>query len=202
MSAGNEFGLGSAVIVTPIIVGYMWLVPADTKPVLTEPKNKIATPQTVSPVQPIVKNNWNEKSFTDKMSGKVTTYVETKSTNSVTMKFPYNGGSRGEISVFDNGNVRIDITKGQVLCSSWEGCVVKVKFDEGPVLKLTGVAPKNGQYGHLMLTSHPELSDNSAQQFIKRIQTAKTVMISLEVFQEGWPVWEFDVEGFRLARNS
>lgn len=143
-------------------------------------------------------STWELKSVTDKMTGKITRYKEIRSINKVDMKFPYNGGSVSEIMVVENGGVRVDITKGQVLCSSWDGCIVKVKFDDGPVLEMRGVGPNNGQSGYLWLENQATISQSSAR-FIKGLQTAKRVMISLEVFQEDWPVWEFDVSGFRKS---
>ena len=142
---------------------------------------------------------WKSKSVTDKMTGKITRYKEIRSINKVDMKFPYNGGSLSEIMVVEHGGVRIDITKGQVLCSSWDGCIVKVKFDDGPVLEMRGVGPDNGQSGYLWLENHPSQISQSSVRFIKGLQTAKRVMISLEVFQEDWPVWEFDVLGFQKS---
>lgn len=143
------------------------------------------------------KSEWVLKTQTDKMTSKVFQYTEIKSLNKVSMAFPYNGGSIGEIAVMQNGNVRFDISKGQVMCRSWDGCVVKVKFDNGPIIELAGVGPDNGQSGHLYLNSTDNhIGGNQASKFINGLKNAKKVMVQFEVFQEGWPVWEFNVAGF------
>jgi hypothetical protein len=142
------------------------------------------------------KPNWVDQTFTDKMSGKVTTYVESRSIDSVSMKFPYQGGSFAEITVFDDSNVRIDITKGQVMCTSYSGCHISVKFDDEKPISFAAVGPSNGQSGYVHLTNGKWVDNGGSERFVKKLQTAKKVMISLEVYQENWPVWEFKVEGF------
>lgn len=138
---------------------------------------------------------WKAHEVVDKMDGSRFRFTDIRSINKIDMQFPYKGGSAAEIAVMENGNVRIDITKGQVMCRSWDGCTVRVKFDDGAVMNFSAVGPDNGQSGHLYLTSG-KYSDSAAK-FIKSLETAQRVMISLEVYQEGWPVWEFAVAGFK-----
>jgi hypothetical protein len=158
----------------------------NTAPVVEAPK---AAPAVVQKV----KSNWRYGENVDKMSGEVTKWAMTDSTNKVKMDFPHNGGSEGTIVVFEK-NVKIHISKGQVMCSNYSGCIIKVKFDDEQPANYAAVGPANGQYDHIYLGY---LADgNGAKKFMQKLKTAKTVMISLEVYQENSPVWEFNVAGF------
>ena len=152
----------------------------------------IETPK-VSPAIEKVKSNWKYGENVDKMSGEVTKWAMTDSTNKVKMDFPYNGGSEGTIVVFEK-NVKIHISKGQVMCSNYSGCTIRVKFDDEQPASYAAVGPANGQHDHVYLGYSD--GGNGAKKFMDKLKTAKKVMISLEVYQENNPVWEFNVAGF------
>ena len=141
------------------------------------------------------KPNWEKGQNTDKMTGETENWAITTSTNTVSMKFPHNGGSVGSIIVFDNRDVKIHISKGQVMCTSYSGCKINVKFDDGKVETYSAVGQKNGGYDAIFL-ERGQYSDGSATRFIKKLSSAKKVMVSLEVYQEYNTVWEFNVEGY------
>ena len=142
-----------------------------------------------------VKSNWNYGQNVDKMSGEVTKWAMSDSLNKVSMAFPYNGGSEGSIIVFDK-NVKIYISKGQVMCSNYSGCQIRVKFDNEKPELYSAVGPDNGKHDYVYLGvegyGYP-----GAKTFLNKLKTAKKVLISLEVYQENEPVWEFNVEGFQ-----
>jgi hypothetical protein len=144
------------------------------------------------------KSNWKYGENVDKMSGEVTEWAMTDSTNKVPMSFPYSSGSEGTIVVFEK-NVKIHISKGQVMCSNYSGCTIRVKFDNEQPEDYAAVGPDNGQYSHVYLGS-ADPDGNGAEKFMNKLKTAKRVMIAVEVFQENTPVWEFNVAGLR--RNN
>jgi len=138
------------------------------------------------------KPNWVYGGNTDKMDGKVTKYAYTDSTNSVSMKFPYQGGTKATIVVFNDKNVKIMLGKGQIQCSS--GCVLRVKFDDNK--PETVYANESSDYDSKVIWLNRFEYDDSAIRFIKKLKASKKVMIEINVYQEGSPVWEFNVAGF------
>ncbi len=142
-----------------------------------------------------VKPNWTYGENVDKMTGEVTKWAINDSLNKVSMSFPHNGGSEASIIVFEK-NVKIYISKGQVMCSNYSGCTIRVKFDDEKPVDYLAVGPENGQYSHVYL-GYTETGGNGAKKFLDKLKTAKKVMISLEVYQENSPVWEFNVAGLQ-----
>ena len=142
-----------------------------------------------------VKPNWEYGENVDKMSSEVTKWAMTDSINKVSMSFPYNGGSEGTSVVFEK-NVKIYISKGQVMCSNYSGCTIRVKFDDEKPVDYLAVGPDNGQHSHVYLGS-ADVDGNGAEKFMNKLKTAKRVMIGVEVFQENTPIWEFNVSGLQ-----
>jgi hypothetical protein len=138
---------------------------------------------------------WRTGENVDKMNGKIEKWAMIDSTNKISMKFPYQGGTTASIIVFDNKHVKIYIDKGQVMCSSYSGCYIRIKFDNETATKYEGVGSSNGKSDSIFLTSG-QYSDGSASRFIKKLRTSKKVLIEVEVYQEGNPVWEFNVDSF------
>ena len=143
-----------------------------------------------------VKSNWNYGQNVDKMSGEVTKWAMSDSLNKVSMAFPYHGGSEGTIIAFEK-NVKLYFTKGQVMCSNYNGCTIRVKFDDEKPADYAAVGPDNGQSNYVFLGRN-DITGNGAEKFLNKLKTAKRVMISVEMYQENNPVWEFNVAGFNL----
>ena len=141
-----------------------------------------------------VKSNWNYGQNVDKMSGEVTKWAMSDSLNKVSMAFPYHGGSEGTIIAFEK-NVKLYFTKGQVMCSNYSGCTIRVKFDDEQPVLYTAVGPENGQYNHIYLGAEG-YGYPGAKTFLTKLKTAKRVMISVEMYRENNPVWEFNVSEF------
>ena len=185
-----------AVVVAPILA-VTTVVSAMTNDGPSKTKERPIVVQTAAPVAVVstapVKSNWNYGENVDKMSGEVTKWAMSDSLNKVSMKFPYNGGSEGTIVVFEK-NVKIHISKGQVMCSNYSGCTIRVKFDDEQAVDYAAVGPNNGQHSHVYL-GVDDITGNGAKRFMDKLKTAKKVMISMEVFQENRPVWEFNVAG-------
>ena len=149
------------------------------------------------PTVQTAKPDWRYGENVDKMTGKVTKWAMSDSTNKVSMKFPHSGGSEATIVVFEK-DVKVHISKGQVMCSSYSGCTIQVKFDDEKPVAYEAVGPSNGQYSHVYLVSDQYAEGGrGAKKFMTKLKTAKRVMISLEVYQENTPVWEFNVAGLQ-----
>ena len=172
---------------------------ADKPAAVSAPAAVVKAPKAAPVAAQKVKSNWKYGENVDKMSGEVTEWAMTDSTNKVPMSFPYSGGSEGTIVVFEK-NVKIHISKGQVMCSNYSGCTIRVKFDNEQPEDYAAVGPDNGQHSHVYL-GYTDPDGNGAEKFMNKLKTAKRVMIGVEVFQENTPVWEFNVSGLR-ANNG
>jgi hypothetical protein len=146
------------------------------------------------PTPEIVRPVWHHGSYSDKMTGKVTKYSYVISTNSIDMKFPYQGGTTADITIHDDGFAAVTISKGQVMCTSYSGCSFLVKFDDNKPEYFRAHGSSNGDPKVLILCdSTMNEVFCSGKQFIKKLKKAKKVMIEVQVYQEGSPVFEFDV---------
>lgn len=88
-------------------------------------------------------HKWDFRTSIDEVSGKSIKSATLNSSNSVEFDFPYNGGSIGSIRVRNHPrfgkDIIFDVSKGQILCSSYNGCFVTVRFDDKPAKKNSGI---------------------------------------------------------------
>ena len=82
----------------------------------------------------------------------------------------------------------MSIERGQILCRSYEDCNVLVRFDDQKPATYSGVGPADGSSESVFIRNY--------QKFLVNLKKAKRVRISTEIYQEGSPVFEFDVSGF------
>lgn len=126
------------------------------------------------------------------MRGTVSKHATTESINTVNFDFPYQGVQHGTVMVYENG-VLFYVKKGQVICnggSEYGTCVVLVKFDDGKARYVK--ARKSGDDSTTIAFTEPS--------FLKNMKRSKKLMIQVEVFHNGLPVFDFDVRG--LDKND
>lgn len=128
---------------------------------------------------------------------KGTTYSATvQSTNTVDFKFPYRGSQHATLILRTHPrfgkNVVLRIERGQFLCNSYDGCNVLIRFDDGKAQTFSAAGPSDNSTETLFIRNYPR--------FIAGMLKAERVRISAEVYQEGSPVFEFEVRGFDAAR--
>jgi hypothetical protein len=113
------------------------------------------------------------------------------STNSVSFGFPYNGEQQAQLTLRTDPrfgkSVIFGLEKGQILCSSFDGCTVQVRFDD----------EKPAKYAASGLSDHSTtvVFIEDYGRFLAKLRKAKRVRISTNIFQQGSPVFEFDVRG-------
>ena len=131
--------------------------------------------------------NWSYDTTSDKMTGKMTTFATIQSTNSLNLDFPYKGSNFGTIMVRQHPSygldVMVSIDKGQVLCSSYSGCPIEVRFDDKPAVKFSGTESADRSSDRIFLTN--------AKSFINSAKTAKRILVRMNIYQAGAPVLEF-----------
>lgn len=143
---------------------------------------------------------WSYQFDEDRMTGAVTARAVVSSGNTISLDFPYAGAQHGRLMLRRHprwGNdVAFSIEKGQLLCNSWDGCQVKVRFDDGRPFNVHAVEPEDGSSQTLFLSDYRKLESS--------IATAATMLIEVPLYKAGTQVFEFPVDGFdkeRLARK-
>ena len=129
--------------------------------------------------------------------GKGTTYTAMiQSTNTVTFDFPYGGSQHAKLILRTHPrhgkDVLLRLERGQFLCTSYDGCSVLVRFDDGEARRFSAAPPSDNSTETLFIQNY--------SRFVAGMLKARRVRISAEVYQEGSPVFDFDVSGFETAR--
>lgn len=141
---------------------------------------------------------WYYGSSDDGMSEKKVHYARVESTNSFEFGFPYQGAQHARLTVRRHprwGNdVIFTIERGQILCHSFSGCPVKVRFDDGPVQTYQGNEPEDNSSDTVFIPGHAG--------FVSKLGKAKKLRIEVNVYHEGTLTAEFNVEGFNPDRAA
>jgi len=154
------------------------------------PVSASTKPNAATPV--LLGSQWSYSKEAEAMS-KGTNYSATvSSSNTVNFKFPYAGAQHARLSLSsDTGNLNdviFSIEKGQILCRSYQDCTVLVQFDDEKETFFTAAGSADGSTETAFIHNYGR--------FIKKMIKAKRVRIATTIFQEGAPVFEFDVSGF------
>lgn len=135
---------------------------------------------------------WSYDVSEDKMDGGATYFANVYSTNTVNFDFPYSGLQNAKLTLRAGSrygkDVIFSIRKGQILCPSYQDCTVLVRFDDEKPVNYAAVAPADNSSDTIFLRNY--------EKFMGKMQKAKRVRIAVNIFQEGAPVFEFDVSGF------
>lgn len=141
---------------------------------------------------------WVYDANEDKMTGGTTYSAYALSTNTVSFDRPYSGDQHGRLVLRTDPkygrDVMFSIERGQLLCRSYSDCEVLVRFDENKPEKFSGVGPADSSTETVFIRNY--------DRFVSRMRKAKTVRISVNIYQEGSPVFEFDVSGFNSAKYA
>jgi hypothetical protein len=140
--------------------------------------------------------SWTYSTTEDSMTGKRTHVAVLQSNNTVEFDFPYQGSQHGQLMLRTHPrhgkDVVLSIEKGQLLCRSYDGCTVLVRFDEGEPQRWSAMGASDNSSTSIFLESY--------DRFVRQMQKAKLVRIAAEVHEEGAPVFEFNVHGFQAAK--
>lgn len=158
---------------------------AEAKPTTTpDTKQKSETITTDS--------HWNYSQDEDKMSGGTTYHAYVLSTNTVEFDFPYSGEQHAILGLRDSPrhgkDVIFRIEKGQILCNSYEDCSVLVRFDDEKATNYSAIGAADNSTETIFIRNYGK--------FVEKVRKAKLVRISTNIYQQGAPVFEFNVSGF------
>ena len=141
-------------------------------------------------------SQWKYYKGKDLMSKGTIYYSEVKSTNAVNFDFPYSGAQHGILTLRTHPrygkDLMLSIDKGQFLCRSYNGCKVLVRFDEADAVSYSAAKPQDHSSNIIFIKNYSKFAGSMLK--------AKKVRISADVFQEGSPVFEFNVDGFDVSK--
>lgn len=153
------------------------------------------SPAPVAP-PPMPGTQWSYTQGEDPMSKGTTYEASVRSSNVVEFTFPYAGPQRGTLILRTHPrwgkDVIFSIERGQLPCSSYDGCSVLVRFDDGQATRFSAAGPEDNSSETLFLRDYST--------FVTRMLKAKVVRISPNVYQQGTQVFEFDVSNFDQQR--
>lgn len=157
-----------------------------------EPSAKPSEPATeAAPDTP-----WTYESSKDPMSSGTSYVAQVTSNNTVKFDFPYGGEQHATLTLREHPrfgkDVILGIERGQLLVYSYEESQVLVRFDEGPSRKFLAVGPEDNSSTSAFIKGY--------DRFIRSMRKSKRVRISVNVFQQGAPVFEFDVSHFEPSK--
>ena len=139
---------------------------------------------------------WSYSSSTDDMTGGTSRYARISSENTVEFDFPYEGTQRARLTLRTHPSygrdVMFSIERGQLMCPSYDGCTVRVRFDDG--------APQSWSASPASSRNSTLIFINGHDRFVERLRRAQIVRIQPRVYQEGNPIFEFEVGGFDNAK--
>lgn len=139
---------------------------------------------------------WQYDATEQPMTGGKRKSATVESTNSVDFGFPYNGAQNGRLMLRTDPqygkDVIFQLDKAQILCSSYEGCAVQIRFDDEKPVSFAARAAADH-------SSNLVFIDDYAR-FLAKLQKSKRVRLSVNIYQQGRPVFEFDVSGFSIDK--
>jgi len=135
---------------------------------------------------------WIYDAREDKMTGGKTYTAYVLSTNTVNFHSPYSGEQNARLLLRTDPkygrDVMFSIERGQLLCRSYEDTTILVRFDDGKPERFSAVGPADNSSDLAFIRNYDK--------FLTKLKSSKIVRISINVYQEGSPVFEFDVSGF------
>jgi len=157
--------------------------------------NSTPAPLAQSPKVPEPKplgTQWSYEHTGDAMGKDAVYEAAVSSSNTVNFSFPYSGEQHGHLTLRTHPrygkDVIFSIAKGQILCPSYEGCTVLVRFDDQESTKYSAAGPEDHSSETIFIRNYAK--------FLEKLAKAKRVRIAPNVYQQGSPVFEFDVSGF------
>lgn len=135
---------------------------------------------------------WAYRSSEDPMTGKPWTTAEVTSSNTHEFDRPYSQPQHATLTIRKHpqhgSDVILSIERGQLLCRSYSGCRVLVRFDNDKPRTYQATGPSDNSTTLLFILGYAD--------FVRRMGSADLVRIQAEVYQVGSPAWEFDVSGY------
>ena len=137
---------------------------------------------------------WTYERYEDEMGRKRSLAIP-RPTSTLSFDFPYAGEQTPKLMIRKSHmgtEILLEIERGQFICHVGSGCVVEVRFDDGPVTSYLAGGPSD--YSSTLIFI------KNAQTFIAKMKMAKAVRIEATFYNQGSKTMSFDVEGFDATR--
>lgn len=150
------------------------------------------------PVPKLPGSQWLYQKNDDEMGKGAIYQARVSSSNTVNFDFPYSGEQYATLTLRTHPRYGKDvifrIEKGQILCNSYEDCAVLVRFDDEEPVKYSAGAAADYSTEVVFIRNY--------NGFIEKMLRAKKVRIAANIYQQGAPVFEFDVSGFDQGKYN
>jgi len=165
-----------------------------SKPITQPSTTNVQPAASPTPAAPI--SQWQYHQWADEMGKGAISAAWVKSSNTVNFGFPYSGAQHGDLTLRvhprHGKDVIFKIEKGQILCHSYDNCTVLVRFDNEKAERFAASDSADHSRETIFITNY--------SRFMEKMLKAKKVRISVNIYQEGSPVFEFDVSNFDRAK--
>ncbi|SNX59751.1 hypothetical protein SAMN06296273_1185 [Nitrosomonas ureae] len=198
----KSIGCGTAIlIIIAIFVALVMISGPDTDYVQSSPESDHSHLQALDHPSPQNKienpgDQWIYQQSNDQMSKDLVYQAQVFSTNTVNFDFPYSGAQHGSLTLRTHPrhgkDVIFNIARGQILCYSYDKCSVLIRFDDGDPIKYTALSAADNSSETIFIENY--------NKFAGQMLKAKKVRISVNIYKEGSPVFEFDVSDFDVNK--
>lgn len=183
--------IGIVILGAVIISAFSSIFSSSTKSSApTDASSTSSTP--TAPISAPPGSQWFYHHNGDPMGKGVIHEARVSSSNAVNFGFPYSGTQHATLSLRTHPrhgkDVIFRIEKGQILCHSYEDCTLLVRFDDEPPTKYSAVGAADNSTETVFIRNYDK--------FTGKMLKAKRVRIAANIYQEGAPVFEFDVNSF------
>jgi hypothetical protein len=158
----------------------------------------VAAPTSPAPPQPPAEppSAWRYDMDEDPMTSAKTYFATVLSSNTIELGSPYGGPQYGTLMLRTHPrhgkDVIFRIQRGQILCRSYDGCTVLVRFDDDEPVRYNANGASDNSTETIFLSNYSG--------FAERMMKAERVRIAVEIYRSGTPVFEFNVKGFDVTK--
>jgi hypothetical protein len=140
----------------------------------------------------VAQRKWTYSETVDEMTSKKITFASVRSENTIELDFPYQGAQHARLMFRRKGSdldALFFLEKGQILCGSYDGCTIDVRFDEAAPTKFRMLEPDDNSTETLFFSDPARL--------LSKLEAADKVLVSVTLYQAGTHTFEFDASGFQ-----
>jgi hypothetical protein len=149
-------------------------------------------PPILPPSPPLIITDWNYSHSENKMKPGNDYFAELLSSNIVEFDSPYDGQQHAMLIIRDSRtygkDIIFQITQGQLICSPYNDCKIKVRFDDKEPMIFRVLEPDDHSTVSLFIQNY--------NVFMKNLKTSKHIKIQPNVYMNGNPVFEFNSANF------
>jgi hypothetical protein len=163
-------------------------------PVEPQPEPRLVDPSDPAPTRIVNSpgSQWSYMQSDDAMGKGIIRTARVRSSNEVEFDFPYAGAQRATLTLRTHPrygkDVIFGIERGQIQCPSYDECTVLVRFDDEAPSNFAAVGAEDNSSETIFIRNYDK--------FLAKLTKAKRLRLSASIFQQGSPVFDFDLSGF------